>query len=191
MVNPNPPLFVQDGEYPAKLDRNLIGGLLNPSGDQTYPLVPRPGVRAHYADANGETSLRVTISTAGAAVVAPGSAYVRGPLVDGIAAVYLITNPNPYTVPLPNTSGVEQRGEVGISVIDPSSTPGAGEGKWEPVYIGPTDTRPTNFLPLANIVIPATGAKTAPDNRSYTSALGAPYQVGSLDALNMTGAGMP
>ena len=123
MVNPNPPLFVQDGEYPAKLDRNLIGALLPPLGDAANPLRPRPGVRAHLLDGMGsETSLRVDLFGTAQVKIKPGSAFVPGPAADGVASIYLITNPVEVTLNLdPVIPNATQTGVVGISVSDPAA----------------------------------------------------------------------
>lgn len=198
MANPNPPLFVQDGEYPAKLDRNLIGALLQPSTSSTNPLLPRPGVRAHYVDAAGETSLRVEVSGAEYKILA-GSAFVGGPSEDGIGSIYLITNPNDKPLaPPPIIAGAEQQGMIGIKVTDPGDSPtgGASEGKWEIVYLStvPADPIPTNFLRLASVTIPGNAATPLPapvDNRLFTTALGGVMRVASRDTLNSSAANAP
>lgn len=199
MVNPNPPLFVQDGEYPAKLDRSLIGGLTQPGGDANSPLLPRGGVRAHYVDDSGlETSLRVERSGTQVKIM-PGSAFVRGPMEDGIASLYFITNPVDAFVNLPTyIANADQQGMVGIKITDPGDAPvgEAVEGKWEFVYLSIVPTSepvPAEFLRLANITIPgnATDPAVVVDSRDFTTANAGTFRIATFDTLRSALRGYP
>lgn len=200
MVQSNPPLFVQDGEYPARLDRTLIGGLAQPMG-HSASLAPRPGVRAHFVDADSETSLRVNKPSApnGDVTIMAGSAFVPGLNSDGLSALYLIVNPNPQPLGLPMAqTGVLQVGKVGIKVSDPSDMPASGavEGMWEFVYVATlpiADPEPDSFLHLSTVTITGDTSATATveDQRMFTTALGGTLQVANRDYLDESAAGAP
>lgn len=176
MVESNPPLFVHDGIYSAKLDRALIGGLLIASGDTNYQTVPRSGVRPQYVDdAGNETSLRV-VATGSSIAVQPGAAFIKGSDQDGLSAVYLIISPNPYPVSLPPPTPAQQTVIVAIMVTDSfgDPSPDPAEGSWRiGYYAGPPPTG-SIFLPLAQVTIPANGGNLpAPtDKRQFATGLG-------------------
>lgn len=172
MANDKLPLFVQDGIYPARLDRTLTGGLLNPSGEGMFPLA---GVRPQGVDAYGETSFRVSVS-GGVVRIEPGSAFVGDVKAQGLGGIYFIFNEGPHTESLiPIIPGVGQEALVGISVNDPGLGGSAmGQGSWKPFVLERSLVPKENVLILASIGVPGVEGGPTPvtDLRTYTSALG-------------------
>ena len=184
----NPPLFLHDGVYSAKLDRALIGGLLLASGDGNAVMKPRPGVRPHYVDdSNIESSMRVTVSGTTCSVL-PGVAFVPGSTADGISGVYLVVNPTALPVPMPPASPVTQTGTVAVMVTDTLGNPPSdpAEGTWRIEYYTGTPPTGTFVLPLAAVTIPANGGAMPPptDRRVFTTALGGALFVHNVSSLS-------
>jgi hypothetical protein len=195
--NANPPLFVQDGIYPARLDRSHTGALLTPggkSGSGLVPMSPRPGVRPQGVDSLGETALRVTGSGAKISVNT-GVAFVPGDsAVQGIAGVYVVIVDGPQQPVLPAyVPNVDTTAFVGIEISDPEAggstvTPGA----WS--IVAKTTQPAKNWLPLAKVTIPGTANADVKvtDARTYTAALGGTLLVGgSISEIGATAGNAP
>jgi hypothetical protein len=191
------PLFMQAGEYLAKMDRYLIGGSLYPKGgvDQS----PRPGVRPFAVmDAASDSTERSFLVSKPAAGIGEGAAanqlnvnqgvaYVAGPLSQTLNGTYMVVNDGPATISVPMDLSGAVDVYVQIQDAEHGNPQGGPSSLATAVFVAQLSSLPApeNSLLLATAQMKSgVIGHSITDKRVFTTSHGGTVLVANADELS-------